>query len=519
MNYFFNFLIRSLLISITLFKDSRKEMLNNLIFLILLIQSSNCLTPEQECERRIYRECTHESHFTAEEIDNAGKYIQQRYAKTNPKKPPCSEFRVKKNIKCLTEYEREKFIAVFHELYDSGFIDEITEIHSTHWPNVHKFTEAVIWHRWILNVLEKKMLEIDPTVTLPYWQWLDSFAAPEKDIIFKWFGRAGKASNDYCVTDGAFANQRVNYPEPHCIRRQWNPNGTTCNWEPPEYYNSINQLHPLSNLLWPGFESIIKYVSNKKTIMDLIKNMVTNGLSVQPYPLYVGLFGLNGHFKTHLCIGGYAGDLSINIATNDVIFWLFHQYLDYVGLKYHLRRDILLVPESYSLGYKLIDETHEIVKCDIDNDNLTYFENISVKEAFQVGFGDLCYIYDQMIRPINQMLKNEKPPEPVALKRLKTQLPPNILAKYFPKFAQTPNDLTFFDYIFDNVGNCNPGRPPNCRSMPIAIGFNDTANGRRQWKAFQGDANMDVTQFLKRYQDFYYEMMKDLNENYCSVYA
>jgi hypothetical protein len=79
-----------------------------------------------------------------------------------------------------------------------------------------------------MNELKKKMLEIDTTVTLPYWQWLNSFAAPEKDIIFEWFGHTGNENNDYCVTDSAFANQKVNYPEPHYIRRQWNPNGTIC---------------------------------------------------------------------------------------------------------------------------------------------------------------------------------------------------------------------------------------------------------------------------------------------------
>jgi hypothetical protein len=36
-----------------------------------------------------------------------------------------------------------------------------------------------------MNELEKKILEIETTVTLVYWQWLNSFAAPEKDIIFE----------------------------------------------------------------------------------------------------------------------------------------------------------------------------------------------------------------------------------------------------------------------------------------------------------------------------------------------
>jgi tyrosinase len=61
----------------------------------------------------------------------------------------------------------------------------------------------------MINEVEKKMLEIDPTVTMPYWQYTHSFAAPEKDIIFEWFGHAGNKDNDYCVTDGAFANNEL----------------------------------------------------------------------------------------------------------------------------------------------------------------------------------------------------------------------------------------------------------------------------------------------------------------------
>jgi hypothetical protein len=44
-----------------------------------------------------------------------------------------------------------------------------------------------------------------------------NFAAPEEDIIFEWFGYTGNARNDYWVTDGAFANQKVNYPEIDCM--------------------------------------------------------------------------------------------------------------------------------------------------------------------------------------------------------------------------------------------------------------------------------------------------------------
>jgi hypothetical protein len=91
------------------------------------------------------------------------------------------------------------------------------------------------------------------------------------------------------------------------------------------------------------------------------------------------------------------------------------------------------------------------------------------------------------------------------------------LAKYYSKFALNPNNLTFFDYLFDNFGDSNPKQ--KCRPMQIALQFNDTGNGRRQYKALQEAADFDTTPFLNPAQDFYYQMIKDLNKYYCSVYA
>ncbi len=46
--------------------------------------------------------------------------------------------------------------------------------------------------------------------------------------------------------------------------------------------------------------------------------------------------------------------------------------------------------------------------------------------------------------------------------------------------------------------------------MPIAIGFKDNAINRRKYEAFQKEANYDLTPFVNRYQDFYYQMMNDV---------
>ena len=106
------------------------------------------------------------------------------------------------------------------------------------------------------------------------------FAAPHKSIIFDYFGHAGNANNDYCIPDGPFRNQPLRYPTPHCLRRQWNPDNTIPPWEPPEL--ATIQLQKHGNSVISIFTSVY-----------------------------------SEHFKKHLNVGGYAGDIAQPYATNE----------------------------------------------------------------------------------------------------------------------------------------------------------------------------------------------------------
>jgi hypothetical protein len=130
-------------------------------------------------------------------------------------------------------------------------------------------------------------------------------------------------------------------------------------------------------------------------------------------------------------------------------------------LKWQLSDSKFLVPESYSGLYNLNSNTNQIIVSDIETDFMTYFNQISVKEAFQVGFGDLCSISDLLIKPINQLIKNEIP---ISIKRL----PQNLLEKYFPKFFS--GEFNIFDYEFPDIGNCNENSFENlCKSVATPV--------------------------------------------------
>lgn len=184
---------------------------------------------------------------------------------------------------------------------------------------------------------------------------------------------------------------------------------------------------------------------------------------------------------------------------------------DYQLLKWQLSSTKNLVPMSYNSK-----PLTGIFRYNIENDVLSYFNKTTIAETFQVGFGDLCWIHDQMIKPINRLIKNEREEVPTAIKRF----PKPILQKYYPKIFS--GNFTFFDYTLAEVGDCNKGSPEKkCKPMPESHSFMSTANGRRQMHRFLIFDGWTDTSVLALYsENRYYEFMVKMAEaDYCSPYV
>jgi hypothetical protein len=183
--------------------------------------------------------------------------------------------------------------------------------------------------------------------------------------------------------------------------------------------------------------------------------------------------------------------------------------------KWQLSDSKFLIPESYSELQKFDSNTKQITKSNIETDFLKYFNETSVMEAFQLGFGDLCWIPDLFIKPINRLIKNEMIETPIAVNRL----PQSLLEKYFRKFFS--GQFNFFNYELPNIGNCNKNSLRKlCKSMPSTQPFNSTANGRRQLSKFRFARHVNIVPFVSLGESVYYSFMNDmLNAHYCSPYV
>lgn len=88
-----------------------------------------------------------------------------------------NKVKVRKNIECLNDEELSRFRRVirtmkcyddFHQ-YDQRSFRFWADIHANNCQ--HGWEQFLTWHRMYLYYFEQQMQDIDPTVTLPYWDW------------------------------------------------------------------------------------------------------------------------------------------------------------------------------------------------------------------------------------------------------------------------------------------------------------------------------------------------------------
>ena len=88
-----------------------------------------------------------------------------------------NKIKVRKNIECLDDEELARFRRVirmmkcyddFHQ-YDQRSFRFWADIHANNCQ--HGWEQFLTWHRMYLYYFEQQMQDIDPSVTLPYWDW------------------------------------------------------------------------------------------------------------------------------------------------------------------------------------------------------------------------------------------------------------------------------------------------------------------------------------------------------------
>jgi hypothetical protein len=141
------------------------------------------------------------------------------------------------------------------------------------------------WHRLYLSMVEKRLQEINPMVTIPYWDWSYDWADPLKSPLF-----SSEMGMDVTVGARGDCRYRRNFPRQHCLARNYNAREFT------SFYPS------------PTINAIVKSARNYDQFRQRVE--------------YVP------HGIVHAAVGGQNGDMTAMHSPNDPIFWLHHSNVD-----------------------------------------------------------------------------------------------------------------------------------------------------------------------------------------------
>ncbi|KAI9297837.1 Di-copper centre-containing protein, partial [Neoconidiobolus thromboides FSU 785] len=212
---------------------------------------------------------------------------------------PCLTIVKRKEIRQLSPSELSKFINATLQLKQKGVLDEYSKIHLDHTEVAHNVGGFLPWHRYFLKQLELQLIQIDPSITLPYWDWTLDSQAPERSILFQpnYFGGNGDKQKNECISTSPYATWSMQVPSTHCLKRKFDLGDKISSFYSPE-----------------AIEAILR----TSTTYDQFRKNIE----------------LIPHAKVHDNIGG---DMTEMFSPNDPLFYLHHAFVDLLWFEWQKR--------------------------------------------------------------------------------------------------------------------------------------------------------------------------------------
>ncbi|CAE6471904.1 unnamed protein product [Rhizoctonia solani] len=232
-------------------------------------------------------------------------------------------------------------------------LDDFTYVHYQLRDIVHHVASFLPWHRWFLEMHVEELRKCGYTDPMPYWDWTLDSGTPENFLTSQMFhptkGFGSLGMIEACVEDGPYAGMQVGIPEPHCLKRAFDPTMDIGLWSKP--------------------------VINK--IMEA--------------PDFVNFWNQTEHFphdKIHDVVGG---DLKEHYSPNDPLFYLHHAQIDRMWALWQGRNKTRL--SDYSGNTIQNVTTNTALTSDLMT-MLDLAENRTVESIMDTQANGLCYTYE-----------------------------------------------------------------------------------------------------------------------------
>ena len=247
--------------------------------------------------------------------------------------------KLRKNIRSLTSAEKQKFVAACLELKATGQYDKYVHQHHhimvptvlPHEPNdpnyrngAHRGPSFLPWHRAFLLQFEADLQAIDPSITVPYWDWtedvLDPLNSPVWDDDF--MGGNGVESDEWRVANGAFAFKNGNWYVP-----SYPDDGLPGLGLKRQFGLVVNSLPTPKDLQMAMRESLYDTPPyDSSHCVRGFRNRLEGWITQRGDP-QVETSGSQLHNRVHLWMGG---NMLLMTSPDDPVFFLHHCFVDKV---------------------------------------------------------------------------------------------------------------------------------------------------------------------------------------------
>lgn len=211
--------------------------------------------------------------------------------------PTCAQgILPRKEVRTLTPTEWQNYVAAMQQVMkrpvvagveQDSIYDLLVKNHIQLLPETQGYAIQFPYQRFMLRALEIALQTVNPTVTLPYWNWTEDAAAPAKSPVWarEYFGGNGAGLHS-CVGDGAFAAFQKRYPDRTCLARNFENKGNIHTWISPARLDEINAMSFTFDML----RQFLYYVPSKQVTTGIGGDWSTAaGINDPLYWLHLGL--------------------------------------------------------------------------------------------------------------------------------------------------------------------------------------------------------------------------------------
>jgi tyrosinase len=215
---------------------------------------------------------------------------------------------IRKNQASLTQDEKERFVNAVKQLKADGVYDEYVRIHRKAMMErridpAHVGPAFLPWHREYLLRFEADLQEVDPSVTIPFWNWVHHRSHTSAPWTSDFMGGTGSEADDFKVTTGPFAHSTG----------QWNINVKDMEEDPDFLRRALAIPGALPRAKEVGrVLRTIPYDAKPWNFRSNVRRSFRQALE----------FVHNG---VHLWVGG---NMTAATSPNDPVFWLHHCNID-----------------------------------------------------------------------------------------------------------------------------------------------------------------------------------------------